>query len=180
LEQAKKSAVGKADDFLSDVTDDKVRGYCMTLWEYLSDALAENPKRGFGQVRTAMWGLQRPPLFTTTYLHCDTSFDDLAPSLFLFYATNGKDSVAVSTENELIRALCQKHGIAVTLKPVQESQLLPGDNLVNIEGPMSDYAMVGQFVSTLLPLGHIKSTLPNDEEFITRVKDLNKWLKLAD
>ena len=182
LEQAtKETGNTQIDDFLSNITNDKVRGYCVTLYEYLKDATTENPKRGFGTGRTAMWGLQRPPLMTTTYLHCDTSFDDLAPYLLLFLATNAKEAVAVSTdENDLVRSLAEKYGVNVTVNPIQDKQLLPGDNLVRIDGDAChNYAMVGQLVSTLLPLGHIKSTLPNDEEFIARVKPLEKWLKLA-
>jgi hypothetical protein len=167
----------KVDSFLKDVSDDNVKGYCITLLDYLTDATRENPKRGFGTERTAMWGLQRPPLKSITYLHCSTSWDDLAPSLLLFSATNAKDQVVVSTENDTIRSLGEKHGIPV--KAVTEDSLAPGDNLVNISEPMDSYPMVGQFIMTLLPVGHIKSTLPQDEEFVSRVKDLQKWLKMA-
>jgi hypothetical protein len=167
----------KIESFLKDINDDKVRGYCVTLVEYLMDATKENPKRGFGSDRTALWGLQRPPLQTTTYLRCHTSWEDLAPSICLFYATNAKNQVVVSTENESIRSLCETYGIPVAV--VDESSLQPGDNLMEIVGPMESFAMVGQFLSTLLPVGHIKSTLPNDEEFVARARGLEKWLQMA-
>jgi hypothetical protein len=42
--------------------------------------------------------------------------------------------------------------------------------------PLQEFPMVGQFVSVYLPLGHIKSTMPNDEEFALRAAASNKWL----
>ena len=177
LEQAKKPVTGKAEALLRDVSDEKVKGYCVTLLEYLIDATKENPKRGFGTDRTAMWGLQRPPLKTIAYLHCNTSWDDLAPSLLLFLATNAKDQIVVSTENDSIKALCEKNGVPV--KVVVESLLAPGDNLKNITGP-TENAMVGQFITTLFPVGHIKSTRSDDDEFCEKVKGLSKWLKVVN
>jgi hypothetical protein len=176
-EQAKKPVTGNSEALLKDVSDDKVKGYCVTLLEYLNDATQENPKRSFGTDRTAMWGLQRPPLQTTTYLHCNTSWDDLVPSLLLFLATNAKDQVVVLTENGSIKALCEKHGVPV--KVVNDGSLKPGDNLKDITGP-TENAMVGQFLTTLFPVGHIKSTRSNDDEFCDRVKVLQKWLKVVN
>jgi hypothetical protein len=39
-----------------------------------------------------------------------------------------------------------------------------------------NFPMVGNFVSLYLPLGHIKSTMPNDEEFVFRTRTSDKWL----
>jgi hypothetical protein len=183
---------------IQDVTDDAVRGYCITLWQYLQDATAENPKRGFGTSRTAMWGLQRPPLGTMTYLRCGTetdrvSWDAVAPQILLFFGTNARDQLTVSipspddnttTTNSGLLEACQRHGIrhAVESSAVFSSRtLVPGDNVVEVVGPTApaDFPMVGQFVSTLFPLGHVKSTQPNDEEFVERVRGLQKWLKTA-
>lgn len=151
--------------FLNDISDDLVKGYCVTLLEYLKDATQENPKRSFGSVRTAMWGLQRPPLKTKTYLQCgkSTKWDELAPALLLFFATNAKDQVVVSvpkSNNEDIAALCQKHGIPTVKTTVTEELLRPGDNLYPITtgtaaaGPMNtaNFPMVGQFLTLLLPV----------------------------
>ena len=175
-EQSKKAVTGKAAYFLADIKDDKVKGYCVTLLDYLHNATQENPKRGFGTDRTAMWGLQRPPLRTLTYLHCNTSWDDLGAYLFLFFVTNARDQVIVSTENEVIKALCEKHGVQV--KSVNEADLAPGDNLKHIIGSMDNFYMVGNFVTTLFPVGHIKSTRSNDDDFCQKVKVLKKWLKV--
>jgi hypothetical protein len=39
--------------------------------------------------------------------------------------------------------------------------------------------MMAQYISTLLPLGHIKSVVPNDEEFVACFSKARKWLKIA-
>lgn len=184
-EQATKNMSGRVGDFLKDLSDEAAKGYCVTLWEYLQDATRENPKRGFGSKRTTMWGLQRPPLKTTTYLSCraNTSWDELAPSLLLFFATTARDQVVVSVppENQTLTALCEKHGVHTT-NSISEDRLLPGDNVYFIKDlPNSQcYPMVGQFLTTLLPVGHIKSTMANDEEFVDRVKGHRKWLRMVE
>ena len=176
-----------------DMTDESGRGYCVTLWEYLQDATQENPKRGFGSCRTAMWGLQRPPLGTTTYLRCDDSatWDSIAPYLVLFHGTNAKEQLQVSipsgsaTCGSLVET-CQRHNIIHAVESNEEflgRKLNAGDNVVNVEGvptgTAADLPMVGQFVSRLFPVGHIKSTQPGDEEFVEHVKRSQKWLKMA-
>eukprot|EP00934_Nitzschia_sp_Nitz4_P008922 Nitzschia sp. Nitz4//scaffold85_size83877//30632//32860//NITZ4_005225-RA/size83877-augustus-gene-0.149-mRNA-1//1//CDS//3329559125//8912//frame0 len=176
-DQASKVLSGSVGSFVKDIADEQVRGYTVTLFEYLEDATRENPKRGFGTSRTAMWGLQRPPLQTKTYLECNTTFDDLAPSLMPFFATNAKGQVVVVTDNSAISQLCKKHGIA-TQKSITEDSLSPGDNSKTISGKMETYVMVGHFLATMLPVGHIKSTAPNDEEFIKQVRALEKWLQV--
>jgi hypothetical protein len=176
--QSRFQAAGPVGTFFEDMADEKVKGYCVTLYQYLLDATMENPKRGFGTSRTAVWGLQRPPLGTTTYLVCNTSFDHIAPSLFLFFATNARDQVIVVTENAGIKRICIKNGVK-TLNTVDERSFAPGDNYKEIVGPMATFPMVGQFITTLFPVGHIKTTIPNDEEFLRRVVTLNKWLKLT-
>ena len=184
-EQARKTISGRVGDFLNDMSDDAAKGFCVTLLEYLQDSTRENPKRGFGSKRTSMWGLQRPPLQTKTYLVCrtDTGWDELAPSLLLFFATNAKDQVIVSvpTTNQTVPMLCQKHGIFTTTS-INEDRVRAGDNVHHVQDlPDSNgYPMVGQFLMTLLPVGHIKSTIPQDEVFVDRVKGLPKWLKMSE
>jgi hypothetical protein len=174
-EQAKVHVAGKVGEFLQDVTDDIVKGYCVTLYGYLLDATVQNPKRGFGSSRTAVWGLQRPPTGTTTYLVCSTTFDDIAPSLLLFFATNAKEQVVVVSDNNQIIDICSKHRIK-TQSTVDKGSLSPGDNYKEIVGSTNRFAMVGNFITTLFPVGHIKSTVPNDEEFVARVVTSEKWL----
>jgi hypothetical protein len=177
-EQSMKQQSEKVGSFLADVEDPMVRGYCVTVMEYLVDACRENPKLGFGTARTALWGLQRPPLRSITHLRCHTSWDDLVPSLFLFYVTNAEDQVVVISEQIDIVSNCYKYGIPVTSK-VNETILPPGDDLKDIIGPMDNFPMVGNFLTTLFPVGHLKSSEPNDEEFLDRAKHLQKWLKVV-
>eukprot|EP00980_Cylindrotheca_fusiformis_P026428 scaffold16150_cov112-Cylindrotheca_fusiformis.AAC.7 len=177
-EQSMKELNDEVRAFLADIEDSLVRGYCVTLMEYLVDACKENPKLGFGTGRTALWGIQRPPLRSITHLRCYTSWDDLAPSLFLFYLTNAKEQVVVVSDHIDIVSNCDKYGIPVT-SSVTEAVLSPGDDLKDISGPLEDFPMVGNFITTLLPVGHLKSSEPNDEEFIARAKNLDKWLKVV-
>ncbi|KAL3942354.1 MAG: hypothetical protein SGARI_000295 [Bacillariaceae sp.] len=177
-EQAKFQAPGNVGTFLESLSNDKVKGFCVTLYQYLLDATMENPKRGFGTSRTAVWGLQRPPLGTTTYLVCNSSINDLAPYLFVFLATNAKDQVIVASTDSKVKKVCETLGLRV-VDSANESSLAPGDNYKEISGPMTEFPMVGQFMTTLFPVGHIKSTTPNDQEFLGRVVQLDKWLKMS-
>mmetsp|Transcript_19983 Transcript_19983/g.49720 ORF Transcript_19983/g.49720 Transcript_19983/m.49720 type:complete len:727 (+) Transcript_19983:44-2224(+) len=176
-QQGKMQAGGKVGSFLQDLSDSKIKGYCILLYQYLLDATIQNPKRGYGSSRTAVYGLQRPPLGTTTYLNCNSSVDDLAPFLFLFFATNADSQVAVVSENADIKDFCDRHGIT-TLSSMEESSLKSGNNFVDITTPFTTFSMVGNFITTLFPVGHIKSTTPGDEEFIARVSNLEKWLRI--
>eukprot|EP00521_Asterionellopsis_glacialis_P011685 CAMPEP_0195309616 /NCGR_PEP_ID=MMETSP0707-20130614/38826_1 /TAXON_ID=33640 /ORGANISM="Asterionellopsis glacialis, Strain CCMP134" /LENGTH=702 /DNA_ID=CAMNT_0040373913 /DNA_START=316 /DNA_END=2424 /DNA_ORIENTATION=- len=183
--------MGRARDILKDVKDKAIQGYCVELFKYLADATSENPKRGFGTSRTALWGLQRPPIVPglKTVLRVRRSLDCMAPVYLLFFATNARDQVEVSipSSNEDLISICEKDGIPVTIESEDQFDLRtteehPGKyyNIVrcDLEGPMKEFPMVGQFVSLYFPLGHIKSTMADDEEFVEKFKASKKWLKM--
>eukprot|EP00536_Pseudo-nitzschia_multiseries_P017700 jgi/Psemu1/299529/fgenesh1_pm.1737_\ len=178
-EQGQMQAGGKVGAFLNDLSDNKVKGYCVLLYQYLLNATMQNPKLGFGASRTAVWGLQRPPLGTTTYLCCKSCVDDLAPYLLVFFATNAESQVVVATKNEQVKDFCEKHRVGTTDVVDESDSLKPGDNLVDITSPIDKYPMVGNFIMNLFPVGHIKSTTPYDEEFLARVFPREKWLRMS-
>ena len=177
-EQGQMQAGGRIGSFLESVSNNKIKGYCVILYQYLLDATMENPKLGLGTSRTCVYGLQRNPLGTTTYLNCNSSVDDLAPFLFLFFATNAERQVVVVSENVGIEDFCARHEVA-TVGTTEEISMKPGDNYVDITTPFDRFPMVGNFITTLFPVGHIKSTTPNDDEFVARVCNLEKWLRLS-
>ena len=189
---------GHVRDWLSDIADPAARGYCVELVRYLCDATEENPKRGFGTGRTALWGLQRPPILEglRTLVRCgpSTTFDGLSSIFLLFYSTNARSQVELSVDgsNEELLNKLMKHDldshvfrVVVECEETLERRLNErGDDFYNIVRVPTDssersFPMLGQFVSLYLPLGHIKSTRPNDEEFVKYFGRSEKWLKMA-
>jgi hypothetical protein len=174
---------------LTEIKDDAVRGYCVEVIHYLQDATMKNPKRGFGTSRTAVWGLQRPPLGTKTIIRVgpNASWDDVAPVYVLFFTTNARDAAELSVDpsNKAVVALCEKHGLTFSTDSEdsfakKSAAFTPKDvfNVVPIMGGQKlAFPMAGQFVSLFLPLGHIKSTKSDDDEFVIKVESLSKkWL----
>ena len=73
-----------------------MKGYCVEILSYLTDAVG--PKDGYG-ARTALWGLQRPPLdgrSTVLRVSSGATFDELAAKLVVFAGTNAAGQVVVS------------------------------------------------------------------------------------
>jgi hypothetical protein len=170
---------------LNEVESRTVRGYCVILIEYLQKATMLNPKRGFGKSRSLLWGLQRPPIGSTTYIHCsaDTSWDEVASIFILFYATTARNDVELSIDpkNRALIALCSKLKLRHSAESEDEmtarlSSQSDVFNVVHANGPTSNFPMAGLFTSIYLPLGHIKSTQPNDKEFYLRGDLSKKWL----
>ena len=170
---------------LENIENTSIRGFCVVAIEYLQDVAKMNPKQGFGKSRTALWGLQRPPLGFKTYLHCpaDATWDDVAPIHLLFYTTNARDQVELSVDpkNTKLINFCEANELSHTV----ETEATMSDRLesqsdvfnkVKISGPLSSFPMVGQFVSLYFPLGHIKSTMPDDKEFAFQARLSSKWL----
>lgn len=180
------ATVGKSSKKLLTAIDNaEVRGFCVALIKYLQDVAKMNPKVGFGTSRTAVWGLQRPPLGTTTHLLCSATatWDSLAPVYTIFHSTNAKEQMALSIDpaNDGLISFCMANGLPYNAeKAADATKRLQGRsdvfNVVHIDSPMASFPMVGNFVSLYLPLGHIKSTKPNDEEFVLLARLSNKWL----
>ena len=190
--------------WLNDIDDKSVRGYCIQLIRYLADATTQNPKRGFGTGRTALWGLQRPPLLDglRTLIRCGegVTMDDLSPIFLSFYATNARSQVELSVceSNKGLLDSLMKHDlgnhifdVVVEGDETLEHRLeANGENYYNIvsvpvhsadceQGICRKFPMPGQFVSLYFPMGHVKSTMKNDEEFVKYFSSSDKWLKMA-
>lgn len=182
-------------NLLEEVSDEAMRGYCIVLIEYLRDVCRLNPKKGFNKDRTSLYGLQRPPLGTKSILRCNsptTSFDSIAPIVLMFLSTTACDQFEISVDpanHALLSLLCKKHNVQKYTKSESESQFVERtekmkDDIFQVIGPENSfkmiqtqmYPLVGQFVSLYLPMGHIKSTMANDDEFILRAELSNKWL----
>lgn len=171
---------------LEAIQEDAVRGYCILLIKYLQNVCRMNPKQGSGKDRTSLFGLQRPPLSTRAIVRVDAGHDDwdkIAPMVLLYFVTNARDqldlsvdssctnvqaivsgmlpNVVVESESELEKRASQcREGIFATFQPLQ----------------LGSFPMVGNFVSLYLPMGHIKSTKPDDEEFVLNARLSQKWL----
>lgn len=173
---------------LEEIKDNATRGFCTEVIHYLQDATMKNPKVGLGKSRTAIWGLQRPPLGTKTLVRCtaEATWDAVAPIFMMFYATNARDQVELSVDptNEVLISLCLKYGLPYsTDTDTSFSKKAMADdtgvfNVVPVNATKQEYfPMAGQFVSLYFPLGHIKSTMPNDDEFTIKLSQLSdKWL----
>jgi len=77
-----------------------------------------------------------------------------------------------------INNFCGRDGVTA-VSSVDESSLKPGENFMDITHPFARFPMVGNFITTVFPVWHITSTTPNDEEFATRLCNLEKWLKIS-
>jgi hypothetical protein len=149
----------------------------------IRNACRQNPKQGFGKERSALWGLQRPPLGKKSILR-GSCWDSVAPAFLVFYVTNARGQVELSLreDDEPMKQLCDRY----TLAHVVESQLSFRDRCqaeksiifqaIELNETMGTFPMVGNYMSIFLPMGHIKSTKPNDEEFLLRASLSSKWL----
>lgn len=172
---------------LEEIHCDIVRGYCVLLIEYLQNVAKQNPKQGFGKSRTAVWGIQRPPLGMKTLIRCgaETTWDSVAPIYILFHATNARNQVELSidSQNAALAALAEKGNLPNSVESKEEltTRVAGRDDIfhhVDLSGTQEPFSfpMVGNFTSLYLPFGHIKSTKSGDNEFATKVRLSEKWL----
>ena len=180
--EAEGSSAAKLISAVQDVT---VKGYCRVLHSYLSDAAG--PKRGYGP-RTALWGLQRPPLDgDVTVVRVGSDLDAVAAKLVPFVATNARGQLEVSVEpgSEAEAVLKGVEGLMVTSES-EDSWSARSDaeasyNVLTAEDGLGakTFPLPGHFVSLYLGVGHVKSTKGGDEEFVEVFEGSEKWLKMA-
>lgn len=170
---------------ISGVGSEHVRGYLRIMANYMSEA-ASGPREGHG-ARTALWGLQRPPMDgTKSFIRCEanTSFDDLAVDLLPFAMTNARSQIEVSVDpnNTAVAKQLASMGVTVDVKHERRDVFLERveeEKPWNVIYPQAcDFVLVGHQVSLLFPLGHIKCTRGNDREFVDYFKASDKWLRV--
>jgi len=171
------------------VGDDVARGYLVELCEYFADACATNPKVGHNQgARTALYGLQTTPRNgQLNFVRCAggaTTMADVAPFVLPFFATSAFELLRVSCDPadaalaETLAAL--GFVVAVEDDAAFDARVAAEQpyNVIEPALPGGEYPLMGQFVSLLLCLGHIKSTTPNDDAFVADFSTSPKWLQL--
>ena len=179
------------------IEDEKTRGYLTIIQEYIEDATKTGPKEGWRNgmedARTCLYGLQRPPISgqpTVIRVGASTSLSDVAPILLPFVITNACSQVEVSvhSDNAAVIEALEGNGLNVVKENNFENERKKTDidewyNLIEVDEHTilkdSNYPLVAQWVSLFFPLGHIKSTKPDDQEFLELFKGSKKWLKFT-
>mmetsp|Transcript_74875 Transcript_74875/g.216450 ORF Transcript_74875/g.216450 Transcript_74875/m.216450 type:complete len:710 (-) Transcript_74875:383-2512(-) len=162
------------------------RGYCRVLLEYLADA-AQGPRRGCG-ARTALFGLQRPPLrggVCCLRLENAAALAELAPHLVPFAATTAAEQLVVSAEPQLsvpsipgIRMVMESHD-AFRASEAQYWNVTRLPRERGVAASVPEFPLAAHFVSRLFPMGHVKSTLSDDVPFLEAFSGSPKWLRMA-
>lgn len=188
--------VGQANAYPSDVkgksllkhVSPRMQGYLATLANYLNTSCGPKRSPAIGSQRTALYGLQRPPLLpecpTLIRIRPGVSAEVVAPYLLPFVATNAADGVEVSSTVAL--PFVQELGLkAVVENDSSFAARVKGMLPYNVVYP--EQVDAGTFIpllamhwlSRLFPMGHIKSSVANDEAFIAMFSQSRKWLTVA-
>lgn len=175
------------------IVSDEVRGFVAEIFAYLADVCTSNPKRAPNTGRTALFGLQRPPLNgQPTVLRAGegTTMDSIAPHLAPFVTTNAAVQLFVSvhpTAEEHVALAVAKGLLVHTQVRVEDEaafdERMRNEACFNVISAKDypwhlGYPPAGLFVSTHLCLGHVKSTQPDDEAFLRAFTASDKWLAL--
>ncbi len=125
------------------------------------------------------------PTQLQTVVHGVPRLHQLAPHLFPFVLTSAWEQLRLSLHpaNANLKAALSAAGIGgahvVTEAADAFDARVAAEEPYNVVTPgLSEYPLVGQFVSTLLCVGHVKSTEPDDLKFVEAFKDSPKWLKM--
>jgi len=175
----------RAADIVSAISDKKYKAYACLLTDYIADACAASPStvsEDNGTSRTAYFGLQRPPIDgTKTLLSLSGgNADMLLLHLLPFAITSAFDQCVVSaSENKEVSDLLGRLGIEMVNGGDNAMKFFNKVDMVK-ENSQFEFCLPFQFCARLLCIGHCKSTIANDKEFLAAFKDSKKWLKLRD
>eukprot|EP00811_Abedinium_folium_P016620 NODE_2555_length_2189_cov_17.238603.p1 GENE.NODE_2555_length_2189_cov_17.238603~~NODE_2555_length_2189_cov_17.238603.p1 ORF type:complete len:473 (+),score=123.78 NODE_2555_length_2189_cov_17.238603:297-1715(+) len=180
------AAVAYCDDVF-ETCSEPVLGFTKLLAAYLVDACG--PKRGVGVGRTALFGLQRPPLLedapTVLRVSAGATFDAVAPVLLPFYMTNARSNLEISIGGE--------HPLAAQVASLDVEVVVESDAdcAARIDGMTPNNVLevtaktgleplpAMHWVSRFFPFGHIKSVFPGDDAFCAKFSKSAKWLSVA-
>jgi hypothetical protein len=120
----------------------------------------------------------------------DALFDQAIRYIIPFMATTAKEQLVVSLDPFLsfpAFPIMQQQGLKVVRESKEAFEAAVGSYWNVVQLPQASevtavvpcYPLVSHFVSTLLPMGHVKSTLSNHTEFVKLFSASSKWLKLA-
>jgi len=154
--------------------DLSIRGYCQLLGEYIQSSCG--PQRGTGS-RTSLFGLQRPPLGLTNIVRV-TDLEQGVCFILPYICTNANESLSVSCANEEIKKALESAGVNKCI--IQSDEEFSDESREKVwaitNGNLSEFVPPGHFIGVLFPLGHVKSTLSDDERFIKSFTTSKKWL----
>lgn len=183
--------------FVDAASDPAVKGYLLELGEYLR-AAAVGPQRTHA-TRTCLYGWQRPPLDgRLTAIRCGelTTLDELLPYLLPFCLTNAAPQCLLTVDpsndtllDELPRLQLRAKGLedvdfrlhteadmrSDAMQAMLHRTLRPAEL-----GSTHPFPLAQQFVSRLLPLGHVKSARPDDSHFLKVFEPSEKWLRFDE
>jgi hypothetical protein len=189
----KSSWSAKTQAFITAISDPLVRGYTTTLIRYLQAVDVENPRNGrTADTRTAIYGLQRPPLHQSAhvYVPAHASWDAVAPLFMLYYVTTARSQMILTLhpENHAVQEILSNQGVDYHLADQEDWQtqcnLQKADVFFSkvvddssVASQSSSFPMVSLFTLRHLPAGHVKSTQAHDDEFVLNFTGLSqKWL----
>jgi len=179
------SGLEACQELLGLCTGGEQRGYCRVLLDYLMDA-TRGPHRGVGS-RTALFGLQRPPLrggVCCLRLEKSASLQEAVQYILPFAATTAKEQLVISADPSCALSIPgfsvvseSKEAFAASEPGYWSVISLPRAQAVAAATP--EFPLAAHFVSKLFAMGHIKSTLTDDAAFVDAFASSPKWLKMG-
>jgi len=171
----------------------ETKGYIAVLHEFLADSVgARDNTQLDAHVRTCVSGWQRPPLngaFSVVRADATTSVDALAVYLAPYLATNAASQLYISVDPANAACVSLVEGLGHEAKIESEAAYKATEWAVepwNVQTPIYNgkqadggAPMPGPFLAILLPVGHIKCLIPDDQEFAAKWKASDKWLAMS-